>query len=117
MVDLYNRKLTYGEFNQRRQALFDEVRNRAADIWQRAQAQQQAQQQAQEAQLQAQQQAQQAERAQEEAYRRQAALYLLNQMRANQPAPVPYQIQMPQRPSTVTTNCMWIGTLWRCTTQ
>ena len=119
VIDLYNRKIPYGQFNRRRQSTFDEIRARATEIVQRLQAQQQAQQEAQQqAQQQSQEaryQAQQAQQAQEDANNRQTALYLLNQMRMNQPrALVPYQMRT--RPST-TTNCHWIGDFLNCTTQ
>jgi hypothetical protein len=126
VINLYNRKISYGQFNRRRQSTFDEVRARATEIAQRIQAEQQAQQQAQEqaqrAQQQAEyeaqrarQQAQAAQQAQEDANRRQAALYLLNQMRMNQPqALVPYQ--MPIRRGT-TTSCHWAGDSLFCSTQ
>ena len=60
VINLYNRKISYGQFNRRRQSIFDETRARATEIVQRLRAQQQAQQQAQEQRRQEQRRAEQA---------------------------------------------------------
>jgi hypothetical protein len=142
VAELYNKKLTYGAANKRIQSIADDLRNKVAALVQQIQSQrageQQALQKAQEdqqatqkrdeaaqqashqrdeiARQAAQQQYEQAREDQELAARRQAALqFMLNNMRATQPAPiVPYQI--PIRPTT-TTNCYRVGNQMNCTTQ
>lgn len=115
VVDLYNRKIAYGEFNRQRQANFDQVAARATDIMQRIQAQQLAEEQAREQVRQQNQRDQRARQemrqAEEDAARREAALYLLNRMRTNQLPVAPYE--MPTSRSR-TTNCQWIGNVFSC---
>jgi hypothetical protein len=131
-VDLYNRKISFGEFNKRRDVIKNDVRNKVAAIVQQIlnerEAKQQALQQARDAQVSAQQrdqaarqeaqrQYEQAQQAQDDAMRRQAAMSIfLNNMRPNQAfQPIqPYQI--PVRPS-VNTNCYRIGDQVNCTTR
>lgn len=115
-VELYNGKVTFGEFNKRRQAASDESQNKMTAILQQMKTQYDAQQQSQRLAQQQAEQAQQAIRAQDDIARRQAATQiLLNQMQMNQPKPlVPYQ--MPVRP-TYDTNCYQVGNQLNCTTR
>lgn len=120
-IELYNGKLSFGEFNRRRKATAVEIDNKLAALLQqeqaRAQARQQAQQQSVEAQQATQQQAREAQEAQAELARQQAATqFLLNRMGQSQPNP--FQIPMPPTPRpTVNTNCYQIGNQWNCTTR
>lgn len=131
-AEIYNRKITFGEFNKRRQSLADELRIKVAAIVQQIlserDSKQQALQQARDAQEAAQQrdaiarqeaqrQFEQAKAAQEIAMRRQAALQIfLRNTRPPEPfQPVPFTPM--QIPKTTTTNCYTIGNQWQCTTR
>ena len=127
-VDLYNRKITFGEFNRRSKVARADVKQRVAAIVARIQTAQRQQQDQQAAvarqeDWQRQQLAEQEElqrrqlEAQDDIARRQMAMQvLLRQMRpVAQPAPlVPYQV--PVRPI-VNTNCMQTGNQVHCTSQ
>ncbi len=127
-VELVNKKITYGEYNKRRQAMVDEIRKHAAAVAERLQAQRVAEKQTDEANRDAERRAaearaqadalnQQAIAAQNDIARRQMAMgLLLNQLRSFQPpAPmVPYQI--PIRP-VYQTVCSPIGNTVYCTTR
>ena len=126
-VDLYNKSISFGEFNKRRQAIADVARTKIAAVVQQIVAErevkQQALQQARDAQATAQQRDQaarqeaqrqfdQAQEAQDIAMRRSAAMQMfLNNMRPTQP----YQLPMPQQP--INTNCYRIGNQVNCTTR
>jgi hypothetical protein len=127
-VDLYNKKITFGEFNKRRQVAADEVRNKIVAMVQHLQSEKQAREKAerearQRSQWQAQQQAQQAQlareqmEAQDDIARRQAAMGILLGRMGATPAYAPMRpYQMPTRPS-VNTNCSQTGNQLNCTTR
>ena len=144
-ADLYNRKLTYGNFNKRRQGIADDVMNKVAAVAQQMKTQQELQQKteqqakkqddqrAQDAALAAQQRdmaeqravnertyrAQQAQKQQDDLQRRQASDTLLNNILLNNMRPQPYQAIQPfpmPAPST-NTNCYQTGNQLNCTTR
>lgn len=141
VVDLYNKKITYGAFNRRAQQAFNEFQSKFAVIVQQLQDQAAGQKEVREArekslaaqrERDAEQQSMQQrdaearrvaeERARREAYaarqaqqeeadRQMAIQYLLNN---RTPQAAPYQLPLPRSP--ITTNCQQIGGQWRCTT-
>ncbi len=104
-VDLYNRKISYADYNKRRQAAVAELRNKIAAIAQQLSSEQQAQQQA----NQRAQNVIDAQRAQEaEAARRQILMQMIQNNRPIQLQPLPVP-----RPS-VTTDCYMRGNRMHC---
>jgi hypothetical protein len=112
-VDLYNRKITFGEANKRIQELSIGLSAKGAQIRKQYQAEMAAQQEvAREREARAQAYAD-ARAAQQDAQRQQRMALILNYMRANQPKLLP----PPSPPPTYNTNCYTVGNATNCTTR
>ncbi len=142
-ADLYNRKLTYGAFNKRRQEIADDVTNKVVALVQQIKAQHEAAQQAQDAEKAAQERDAAARKATlEQAQQSQQAQRDLEAQRARQQAELQAQQQAQQAdamrrqfaaqyllnnmnkpplfkppPAPVTTNCSSFGNQINCTTR
>ena len=121
-LDLYNRKITFGEANKRLEQLRNDIVAKLMPIIKQYQADIAEQNAAAERrQASAQQRAEQEQRyadaqaAQQELIRQQRAALFLNYMRAMQPRPLQVP-QLPSPPPTYNTNCSTYGNMTDCTT-
>jgi hypothetical protein len=111
-LDLYSKKISYGQANKRIEFLANEVFGRLTQIIKAYQAAIAAQKATAAQQAQQQQALADARQAQDQALRQQRAILFLNFMRMNQPPPLTFH-PMQTNPS-VHTNCMAIGNTWSC---